>query len=190
MLQIDNLAFDALGPALLRRRVGRRCPWAPRSGWSGRNGVGKSTLFKLILGELHAGGGEISLPKAARIGSVDQEHPATPVSLIDTILAADVERDGAQRRGWRPPSRRSWARSTRRLIEIDADARAVARRGDPRRPRLLHRRPGAADGGVLRRLAHARGAGRGAVRRSPTCCCSTSRPTTSTSKARSGSRRG
>ena len=37
--------------------------------------------------------GEILLPKAARIGSVDQEHPATPTSLLDTILAADTRRE-------------------------------------------------------------------------------------------------
>jgi len=54
--------------------------------------VGKSTLFKLILGQLGAGDGEISYPKTARIASVDQEHPATPVSLLDTVLEADEER--------------------------------------------------------------------------------------------------
>ena len=37
--------------------------------------------------------GEILLPKSAQIGSVDQEHPATPVTLIDTILAADTRRE-------------------------------------------------------------------------------------------------
>ena len=59
----------------------------------GRNGVGKSTLFKLIVGELAAQEGDILLPKAAKIGSVDQEHPATPVTLLDTILAADTRRE-------------------------------------------------------------------------------------------------
>jgi ATP-binding cassette subfamily F protein 3 len=33
------------------------------------------------------------LPKTAKIGSVDQEHPATPVTLLDTILAADTRRE-------------------------------------------------------------------------------------------------
>jgi ATP-binding cassette subfamily F protein 3 len=59
----------------------------------GRNGVGKSTLFKLIVGDLVPLGGEVLLPKSARIGSVDQEHPATPTSLLDTILAADARRE-------------------------------------------------------------------------------------------------
>ena len=73
-----------LGPPVLRRRHASACRTGAKVGLVGRNGVGKSTLFKLILGELHAGGGEISLPKAARIGSVDQEHPATPGQRCST----------------------------------------------------------------------------------------------------------
>ena len=67
-------------------------PVGTKVGLVGRNGVGKSTLFKLILGDSSAGG-EIVLPKTARIGSVDQEHPATPVTLLETVLAADTERE-------------------------------------------------------------------------------------------------
>jgi ATP-binding cassette subfamily F protein 3 len=68
-------------------------PAGTKVGLVGRNGVGKSTLFKLIVGDLVPLGGEVLLPKSARIGSVDQEHPATPTSLLDTILAADVRRE-------------------------------------------------------------------------------------------------
>jgi ATP-binding cassette subfamily F protein 3 len=67
-------------------------PANAKVGLVGRNGAGKSTLFKLILGNLSAGGGDIDVPKAARVGSVDQEHPATPVPLLETVLAADTER--------------------------------------------------------------------------------------------------
>ena len=91
MLQIQDLVFDAWG----RRFFDSACvtlPVGAKVGLVGRNGVGKSTLFRLIKGELTPGGGEIALPKAARVGSVDQEHPATPVTLLDTVLAADEER--------------------------------------------------------------------------------------------------
>ena len=92
MLRIENLIFDAWG----RRFFDSASVFIPagtKVGLVGRNGVGKSTLFKLIVGDLVPLGGEILLPKSAQIGSVDQEHPATPTSLLDTILAADARRE-------------------------------------------------------------------------------------------------
>jgi ATP-binding cassette subfamily F protein 3 len=91
MLQINNLVFNGWGRKFFDD-ASTLLPVGAKVGLVGRNGIGKSTLFKLILGHLTPDGGEIALPKAARIGSVDQEHPATPMSLIDTILEADIER--------------------------------------------------------------------------------------------------
>ena len=91
MLQIKDLTFDAWGRRFFDAAT-VSLPTGAKVGLVGRNGVGKSTLFRLILGEYSPGGGEIGLPKTARIASVDQEHPSTPVPLIDTVLAADVER--------------------------------------------------------------------------------------------------
>jgi ATP-binding cassette subfamily F protein 3 len=119
MLQINDLVFDAWGRRFFDR-ASVNLPKDAKVGLVGRNGVGKSTLFKLIKGELTLGGGEISLPRQARIAAVDQEHPATPIALLDTVLAADEERAVLL-------ARLETARPDElgdiygRLIEIDAD---------------------------------------------------------------------
>ena len=92
MLQINELTFDSWGRRFFDH-ASVSLPVGAKVGLVGRNGVGKTTLFKLILDQLHAGDGEIGYPKSARIASVDQEHPATPVTLLDTVLAADEERE-------------------------------------------------------------------------------------------------
>jgi ATP-binding cassette subfamily F protein 3 len=92
MLRINDLVFDAYGRRFFDGAT-VALPVNAKVGLVGRNGAGKTTLFKLIKGELEPGGGEIGYPKAARIASVDQEHPASPIALLDTVLAADVERD-------------------------------------------------------------------------------------------------
>jgi ATP-binding cassette subfamily F protein 3 len=124
MLQIDNLVFNAWNRRFFDS-ASVSLPVGAKVGLIGRNGVGKTTLFKLILGELAPDGGEIGLPKAARVASVDQEHPATPVSLLDTILAADVQREALNAELETAEPERL-GDIYQRLIEIDAD-RAPAR---------------------------------------------------------------
>jgi ATP-binding cassette, subfamily F, member 3 len=124
MLQIDNLVFDAWGRRFFNQ-ASVTIPAGTKVGLIGRNGIGKSTLFKLILGDLVPLEGEILLPKAARIGSVDQEHPATPVTLLDTILAADTQRE-ALHAELEVAEPEHLAEIYQRLNAIDAD-RAPAR---------------------------------------------------------------
>ena len=124
MLRIDNLVFDAWGRRFFDS-ASMSIPAGTKVGLVGRNGVGKSTLFKLILGDLVPLSGEILLPKSARIGSVDQEHPATPVTLIDTILAADTRRE-ALHAALEEAAPEDMAEIYHELNAIDAD-RAPAR---------------------------------------------------------------
>src|SRR3981081_60567 len=119
MLQIDNLGFNAWN----RRFFDSASVWLPvgaKVGLVGRNGVGKSTLFKLILGELVPDGGEISLPQAARIAPVDHQQPASPVSRLHTVLAADVER-AALHAELETAAPERMGEIYGRLIDIDAD---------------------------------------------------------------------
>ena len=62
-------------------------------GLVGRNGTGKSTLFKLILGEEHADSGEIKFPKAYKIGALKQYFDFTEKKLIDETALALSEDD-------------------------------------------------------------------------------------------------
>ena len=91
MLQITDLTYRIAGRTLLER-VNLSLPDGHHAGLIGRNGTGKSTLLKLIAGDLQADGGEISLPAGQRLGMLAQEAPDGPKSLLETVLAADVER--------------------------------------------------------------------------------------------------
>ena len=91
MLHINDLTYR-LGPRLLFDKATVAIPDGARVGFVGRNGTGKTTLFRLIRGEIGSEGGSITIGKGLRIGSVAQEAPAGPESLIDVVLAADTER--------------------------------------------------------------------------------------------------
>ena len=120
MLQITNLTFSAWGRQFLDD-ASVSLPPGSKVGLVGRNGIGKSTLFKIILGGLSANGDEISIPKHARVASVDQEHPATPVSVLETILEADKERHELLTR-LETAEPEEMGEIWTRLIEIDADS--------------------------------------------------------------------
>ncbi len=63
-----------------------------RLGLVGRNGHGKSTLFKLILGEEDADSGEITIPRNYRIGHLEQHlHFTQPTILQEAALGLPEE---------------------------------------------------------------------------------------------------
>ena len=127
MLQIDNLTFNAWGRKFFDR-ASVTLPLTGKVGLVGRNGAGKSTLFKLILGELGPDSGEVAIPRGAKVATVAQEHPATPVTLLDTILEADEQRNALYAElDTAAPERIADIYS--RLEEIGAD-RAPARAGE------------------------------------------------------------
>ncbi|MDX2259215.1 MAG: ABC-F family ATP-binding cassette domain-containing protein [Hyphomicrobiaceae bacterium] len=91
MLHINDLTYRIEGkPILEGASVG--IPTGHKVGLVGRNGAGKSTLIKLIAGDIAHDDGAIRLPKAWRLGMVAQEAPGGEASLLEWVLAADVER--------------------------------------------------------------------------------------------------
>jgi len=91
MLHINDLTYRIEGKPLLEGATAA-IPAGHKVGLVGRNGTGKSTLLRLITGEIAPDDGSISIPKNARVGQVAQEAPGGPDSLLDTVLAADAER--------------------------------------------------------------------------------------------------
>ena len=60
-------------------------------GFTGANGVGKSSLFALIRNELHLDEGDFSLPPGLEMAHVAQETLAVSSSAIDYIMDGDRE---------------------------------------------------------------------------------------------------
>ncbi|MCB1313696.1 MAG: ABC-F family ATP-binding cassette domain-containing protein [Sedimentitalea sp.] len=128
MLRIENITYAVEGRPLFEA-ASATIPTGHKVGLIGRNGTGKTTLFRLIRGELHLDGGTITLPARARIGGVAQEVPGNEVSLIDTVLAADTERAALLAEAGTATDPHRIAEVQTRLADIDAwsaEARASA----------------------------------------------------------------
>ncbi|MCC6888848.1 MAG: ABC-F family ATP-binding cassette domain-containing protein [Hyphomicrobiales bacterium] len=91
MLVIDELSVRVAGRLLIDRACAH-IPTGARVGLVGRNGCGKSTLFRAIVGEIAPEHGAVRLSPRCRIGRLAQEAPDGPESLIDVVLRADQER--------------------------------------------------------------------------------------------------
>jgi ATP-binding cassette subfamily F protein 3 len=91
MLHINNMTFR-IGARALYQNATIAIPDGQKVGLVGRNGTGKTTLFRLILGASTPDEGSININPKHKIGTVAQEAPAGPESLLETVLAADVER--------------------------------------------------------------------------------------------------
>src|ERR671936_340998 len=96
MLSLTDISVRIAGRLLIDHSSVQITPGA-RVGFVGRNGVGKSTLFGAVRGEVPTESGLIALPPRWRIGSLAQEAPDGPESLSEIVLRADVERDAILR---------------------------------------------------------------------------------------------
>ncbi|NMG38730.1 ATP-binding cassette domain-containing protein [Chelativorans sp. ZYF759] len=127
MLILDDISLRVAG-RLLIDHSSLTLPSGAKAGLVGRNGTGKTTLFRAITGDLATESGRISLPKGSRLGQVAQEAPGTEEPLIDIVLAADRERLALMQESETATDAHRIAEIQTRLADIDAhsaEARAA-----------------------------------------------------------------
>ncbi|MEC8370159.1 MAG: ABC-F family ATP-binding cassette domain-containing protein, partial [Pseudomonadota bacterium] len=91
MLALNDLSIR-IGGRLLIEDASVQLPERGCVGLVGRNGTGKSTLLKAILGEVAVESGGIKHCSNARIGTVAQEAPSGAQTPLAHVLAANTER--------------------------------------------------------------------------------------------------
>ena len=91
MMGLNEISIR-IGGRLLIDNASVQLPERGRVGLVGRNGTGKSTLLKAILGEIPLEMGAIRQRTAARIGTVAQEAPSGKTTPLEHVLSANRER--------------------------------------------------------------------------------------------------
>ena len=59
-------------------------------GFIGRNGSGKSTFLKIIIGKLEQDSGEVMMPKGYKIGHLDQHIKFTQETVVDEVCSLSL----------------------------------------------------------------------------------------------------
>ena len=91
MIQFSNVSKSYGSQELFNNLTFKINP-GNKMGLVGRNGSGKSTMFKLILGEEEASDGQVILPKNYKIGALRQHLVFTEKTVREeAALALDEE---------------------------------------------------------------------------------------------------
>jgi ATP-binding cassette subfamily F protein 3 len=90
MIQLQNASLQ-LGTKTLLDDVNLTVHAGQKWGLIGANGSGKTSLFKLLLGQLHTDAGSCSIPDQWRIAHMAQEVHASDRTALDYVLDGDTE---------------------------------------------------------------------------------------------------
>jgi ATP-binding cassette subfamily F protein 3 len=90
MLQLTDLSLRR-GPRLLLAGASLTVYPGQKVGLVGANGCGKSSLFALLRGELHADRGDCSVPVGWELAHVAQQTPDSAAPAIEFVLDGDAE---------------------------------------------------------------------------------------------------
>ena len=85
MIELDNVSLQR-GPKQLLEAGSLRVFPGQRVGLVGANGAGKSSVFKLLLGELHYDAGDLRIPKGWKIAHMAQEIQAVERNALEYVL--------------------------------------------------------------------------------------------------------
>ncbi|HEX6143050.1 MAG TPA: ABC-F family ATP-binding cassette domain-containing protein [Geminicoccaceae bacterium] len=91
MLHLNDITLRIAGHVLLEG-ASVHVPAGHKVGLVGRNGTGKTSLLRLIRGEIQPDQGAVRLTGGSSIGSVAQEAPGGEATPLDAVLGADEER--------------------------------------------------------------------------------------------------
>ena len=93
MIDINDITVR-IGSKVLLDHASAHISDGQKVGLIGVNGCGKSTLFRVLRGQLDTESGNIALPSAARVVTVEQEINDIDLPILEFVLAQDKERDG------------------------------------------------------------------------------------------------
>jgi ATP-binding cassette subfamily F protein 3 len=127
MLHVNDLTVRVAGRLLLDQAT-VALEAGVKAGLVGRNGTGKTTLLRVVKGDLAPDGGGVRLRKGARLASVDQEAPGGAQTILEHVLAADAERAALLAEAETAEDPHRIAEIQLRLTDIDAhsaEARAA-----------------------------------------------------------------
>lgn len=87
MIQLQEIS-KSFGERILFKDVNIVLGPKERVGLVGRNGMGKSTLFKIIQGDEAADSGEVAIPRNYRLGALEQHLEFTGKTILDEVIQA------------------------------------------------------------------------------------------------------
>jgi ATP-binding cassette subfamily F protein 3 len=127
MLTIQNLTYLQGGKTLFQQ-ANLQIFASQRVGLVGKNGCGKSTLFRLIRGEIRPDSGEVALQQGKTLASVEQEIVNSTQPALEFVLDGDVELRRLEQELARESHDAAWFEAQHRFEAIEgyaAPARAA-----------------------------------------------------------------